>query len=1097
MSHDGSRKDERSVGTLAAGLGMDRDDTRDAVGPFDPLTCPNCSTPALPMASFCSHCGTRLRGVRRLVDLTTDQHAERRQVTIVFCDLVGSSAFTAEHDVEDVAGVIRRYHATVGAVMASFGGYIARPMGDGGLFYFGYPTASEDDSKHAVDAALATIDAIANLPPQLGSRLQVRIGISSGIVVVGDVLGASDWRGSDVVGDAANLAARLQQMAKPGEILVSGSAYEMTRKLFDYEEVGPLSLRGWPEPIQAWRPLRAVAYVDRFKARLPSGTVPPLIGRAAERAALERAWEQARTGAGCVVLLIGEPGMGKSRLAHEVTHVLVPPGTAHRRYFCASMQQNVALHPFVEQLAHAAGLTGTDTPGARLDKLTNVLRGAPEEDITLLADLVVPGTSTGRPSVREASPERQRDRILGAVLASFLRDAAEAPLVLLVEDAHWIDPSSRDLLARIVIAAPGYPMLLLVTARPQFRPEWAARSDVQRLELDPLAPEDSACLVRATCEHVRLSEEIVRDIVARADGVPLFIEEVTRSILEPGVAGQPVPVSLHASLLSRIDRLGPARALAETAATIGRAFDLRLLATVCGVPEAELHPELERLVVSHFLQRSQAGGRTTYAFRHALICDATYGTVIRERRHAIHARIAETMEQQFPADAASQPQVVALHYTAAALDRKAAVWWLRAGLQSLQRSAMTEALTQLRRALALVEKLPDDVERKRIELEVLVVYGKVLMATKGHAADITGEVFVRARALCDQLGDPPQLLAVLFVQWGHAFFRALPADMQARASEILERGKQRNDDVWLVMGYYTLGFTCFLSGKNDEAMNLVRTGIGRYDPARRHLYAGPTVADPCIVMRTYLSWSLMLHGALIDAEREALTAVAEARALAQPWALALALNQEVFAMLWLRGPAAAEAPLSELERVSAGAEYYTTMASVLRGWYLSDVGDHAAGLYMARDGRSRMATAQTYLHMPHFLRQEAAMLLRMNRPDEALESIDAAGQLQRQTGQLWDESDLHRQRGDVLLALGRTGDAGDEMTIAGRLSRERGMHLFYLRAAVSLARLRATTGRRPEAVALLREARALVDGDETILDVAAADRLLAKLAVPI
>jgi class 3 adenylate cyclase/tetratricopeptide (TPR) repeat protein len=1088
-----SDDDEQSnSGAAALQAGADGKVAPDAhpVEPFEGLICPNCDTPALPMASFCSHCGTRLRSPSQPLDVP-NHFAERRQVTIVFCDLVGSAALTAKHEVEDVADVLHRYYATVGTVIASFGGYIARLIGDGGLFYFGYPTASEDDSKRAVDAALAIVAAIAHLPPQLGSRLQVRIGISSGIVVVGDLLGATETRGNDIVGDAANLAARLQQLAVPGQILVSEGVHELTRTLFHYEEIGRVSLRGWPEPVPVWRPDRAVAYVDRFTVRLVSG-VAPLVGRTAERAVLHAAWEQARSGAGRVILLVGEPGIGKSRLAHELMGALVPQGTAQRRYFCASMQQNVALHPFIDQLTHSGGLTAADSPAERLAKLSALLEGAEAADVALLADLVVPGTGSERPGGGEASPTR-RERILEALLGSVLRQAANGPLVVLIEDAHWIDPTSRDLLARLVSSAPGRALLLLVTARPQFRPDWVTSPDVLRLELDPLRSQESAILVRSTSGAIQLADDVVRDIVARADGVPLYLEEVTRSILEPGGGEVRVPASLHASLLSRIDRLGPARTLAETAAAIGRAFDLALLAAVCGTTEAVLLPRLERLVTSGLLQRSGAADRATYTFRHALICDATYGTIVRARRHAIHARIAETIEQHFPADATAQPQVLALHYTAAALDQKAATWWLRAGLQSLRLSAMTEALTQLRRALALLETLPDDTDRQQLELDVLVVYGKALLATEGHAADITGEVFARARALCHRLGDPPQLLTVLFVQWGRAFFRVQLDDAEARAADLLRGASQREDEMWLVMGYYTLGFVRFLRGGNDEAIGLLRQGIAHYDPARRHLYAGPTIGDPRVVMRTYLSWSLRLKGAFAECEREAFGAVEEARELSQQWLLGLALTQLAYGLLQLRGPDASEPYLQELEDIAAGADWHTAIALVLRGWHLAARGDPAAGLLVAREGRGRIMAVGAGLHVPHCLRAEAGMLLQLGRAAEALESVEAGHKIQQRTCQYWDASELHRRRGEVLLALGQVAAAEAEMFAALRISRERDEHMFGLRAAISLTRLHAARDDPAASLAILREERALVDDDPAILDVAAADDLLARL----
>jgi len=371
------------------------------------------------------------------------------------------------------------------------------------------------------------------------------------------------------------------------------------------------------------------------------------------------------------------------------------------RYYCAPAQQNVALHPFIEQLSHVARLIPGDPPGERVAKLAAVLAGCREADRALIANLIVPGTVPN--SVRDASPKLQLLRVLNALLASVLHRTADAPLLIVFEDAHWSDPTTRELLGKIVGTAAAHRLLLIVTARPQFRPDWASRPGVRRVELDPLAPEDSERLVRSTACQAPLAQDLVADIVLRSDGVPLYIEEVTRSVLESGGADQSVPASLHASLLSRIDRLGRASGIAEIAATIGRAFDLALLEAVCDVPKTEMSDALDRLVASGLVQHSDCGGETMYVFRHALIRDTAYGTIVRGRRRAIHARIAQTLEQDFSAEAAAQPQQLALHYAAAALDWKAASWWLRAGLQSLQRSAMAEARVQLQSALSLLE----------------------------------------------------------------------------------------------------------------------------------------------------------------------------------------------------------------------------------------------------------------------------------------------------------------------------------------------------------------------------------------------------------
>ncbi len=1070
------------VGIVAGGRGA---------GAVAPLACESCHAPPPPLALFCPRCGGRLAAAAPGAAARSGEgpafSAERRQVTLLFCDLVDSVALAAGQDPEDVADVMRRFHAALSETMARYSGRFERPTGDGGLFYFGHPAAAEDDCERAVRAALETIDCVARMPPQLGVRLQVRIGVSVGVVVVGDLLGGADRGGRDVIGDAANLGSRLQQAAAPGRVLVSDPVHRLTSAMFEWEDAGRTALRGWAEPIQVWRPLRPVAHADRFSARRIAG-VTPLLGRAAELGALTEAWRRACDGEGGAALLTGEPGIGKSRLTYELTQAVIQAGGSARSWFCAPMQQEAALQPVIQQLAHDSGCAEADDAAVRRAKLRAALARVPGEDAELVADLVAPGPEPTAPDRGEISPGRRRERLLQALLACVLALADQAPLALAIEDAHWIDPTTAELAARLAEAAAGRKLLLVVTARPQFQPEWASRPGVRTIRLEPLDPDDGARLVRATSGGAALGPEVVADIVARSDGVPLHIEEVTRAVVEPGGADRDVPASIHASLLGRIDRLGPARAVAEVAAAIGRSFDLALLAAVCATGEEELSESVARLLASGLVVTpADGGGRAVLTFRHALIRDATYGTIVRRRRRTLHARVAEALERDFPADAAAQPQLVASHWAAAGVDRQAAAWQLRAGLLSLQRSAVAEAQVQLRRALALLEGLPDDVERKTLELEVLVVYGKSLIATHGHAAEVTRAAFARAKALCLVLGDPPQLLTVLFVDWTQAFFRGRLLEAEERATDLLARADGR-DPVWRVMGLYVLGFTRLLIGDLRSSMALLSEGVERFEPDRRDDYAKPAIGDPRVIMRSHLGWGLLTSGAFGAARAQMAGAVEEARALGQPWALCLAISLEIHGHVVMHGAAGAGAMLDELERLTVGGAYHEAIARLERGWQIAAAGDAVEGLRVAREGRAMQAAIGSRLHLPVCLRYEAALLLGMGRADEALDSLEAGRRAQDETGEHMDDAEFHRVRGEALLALSRAPEAESELRAALRVSSERGQHLYALRAAISLARLLGSPAR-----GILAEARGMVEDDPSVADVAAADALLGRL----
>ena len=1045
------------------------------------------------MAKFCHECGNRYS------DLLLTQgeeafafRAERRLVTIVFADLVGSVSLAVGRDPEDVADAMRQFHATLSLAMTRFGGYFDRTLGDGGLFYFGYPAAAEDDCERAVDAALEAVRTVAELPLQFGRRLQVRIGIASGIALIGDLLGATDHGGHDVVGEVANLAARLQQTAAPGSVLVSDPVRQLTRSIFEYEDLGRLPLRGWIEAVQTWCPVRRIQQADRFGARHAAGG-SPLIGRAAELATLTRIWNATRAGAGCSVLLTGEPGIGKSRLLHELTTAVVPAKAVVVRYLCAPMQQEAALHPAIAELAHSAGLTAEDGPELRAAKLTATLVDCPEPDAAVIFGLVAPELTAAEPGLREPSPERRRHRILSALMDRLLRVAAIRPLVVVVEDAHWSDPTTRALLTRIAAAAPAHALLLAVAARPQFRPDWAFGADCVRIHIDPLSQQESGRLVRAAAGPVQLSDDVVDDIVARCDGVPLYVEEVTRTFIESGASDSDVPASIHASLLSRIDRLGRARVVAEVASVIGRVFTVDLLAAVSDIPPPELSQDLHRLMASGLIRQDEDGDRNGYAFRHALIRDATYGTIVRRRRRALHVRIAETMERDFEAWAAAHPQQVALHYAAGTLDERAAAWWLRAGLQSLRRSAMPEALTQLRRALAMLEALGDTPERRRLRLETLVVYGRALTVTQGAAAVMTRDVFASARALCEQVENSPQLLTVLYSEWTQSFFAGRLAEADAQGSALLHRAKATDDDVCMFMGCYALGLTRTYRGQLQDSALLLERAASLFNPALRDIYARPSVGDPYVITQGFVGWVAMMRGDFSKALRVAGEALAEATSLGQRGSIAMAVHMRYYIGLELHGPDGADARLIEYEEASAGVEHFEAFRPIVRAWTIAERGEFEAALRLSRIGRERHAAAGTRLNQAHFLLKEAEMLLGLGRLQEAEDGLDAAKRLQKETGEHWDDPEFHRIRAGLLVALGSPAAAERELLAAEQAAQAQQQHLFGLRARTARAKLLLNRGKAPEAGLLLREALALVEPGSCVRDVVAAQEVALRL----
>ena len=644
----------------------------------------------------------------------------------MFCDLVGSTALSARLDPEDLRAVIGRYHACVVETVSRFDGFVAKYMGDGVLVYFGYPQAHEDDAEQAVRAGLALVNAVGEM--EAPGQFQLRIGIATGLVVVGDLIGAGSAQEQAIVRETPNLAARLQALAEPNAIVIAESTRRLIGALFELADLGPQSLKGFAEPQRAWRVLAENRALGRFEA-LRSGATP-LVGREEEIELLLRRWTGANRGEGQVVLLAGEAGIGKSRLAAALIERVAAEPHTRLRYFCSPQHTDSALYPIIGQMERAAGLAHDDTPGAKLDKLDALLApsSTSPEDAGLLAEMLSLAND-GRYPVLALPPEQRRARTLAALIAQVEALARQFPVLMIFEDAHWSDPTSLEAFGRTIDRIANLRVLLVMTFRPEYAPPWIGQPQVTMLTINRLAVGEAGTLIDRIAGNHALPAGVRRDIIERTDGIPLFVEEMTKAVLEAGseraardlaavpFAAVAVPASLHASLMARLDRLGAAKRVAQIGAAIGRDFSHALVAAVVGEPETELGAALDRLVAAGLLFRQGVPPHATYLFKHALVQDAAYGTLLREGRRALHARIADILERRFAEIAERQPELLARHYAEAGLIEKAARLWGKAGQQSLERSALVEAIEQMSRALALIAALPATTALRREQLE--------------------------------------------------------------------------------------------------------------------------------------------------------------------------------------------------------------------------------------------------------------------------------------------------------------------------------------------------------------------------------------------
>src|SRR6516165_4676766 len=703
--------------------------------------------------------------------------AERRQVTVMFSDLVGSTALSARMGPEDLRELISAYHKCVAEAVRRFGGFVAQYLGDGVLVYFGYPEAHEDDAERAVRAGLELIEAMIALKSP--ASLQTRVGIATGLVVVGDLMvGSGEAHERGVVGETPNLAVRLQGIAEPNTVVIAEATRRLLGNLFELKDLGARDLKGVAEPLRAWVALRASTVESRFEALHPSG-LTALVGRAEETELLLRRWSRAKGGDGQVVLISGEAGIGKSRLTAALLESLASEPHTRLRYFCSSQHTDSAFYPIIGQMERAAGLLHDDTSQQKLDKLDALLAQTSTsiQDAALLAEMLSLPNGGRYPALALGSQQR-RQKTMEALTAQMKTLSLQNPVLMVLEDAHWADPTSLEAFGRVVDRIRTLRVLLLVTFRPEFDAPWAGRPYVTSLIINRLAERQAGAMIDRIVGNKLLSASIRQDIIERTDGIPLFVEEMTKAVLEAGsetaaaraLAAVPppalaVPASLHASLIARLDRLGgPAKELAQIAAAIGREFSHALLSSVVRQSETELGSALDRLIQAGLLFRHGKPPNATYLFKHALVQDAAYGTLLREPRRALHARIADVLESRFAEIAENQPELLARHCTEAGMIEKAAGLWGKAGQRSLERSALVEAAEQLRRALG----------REEIKLQVALI--APLIHVRGYAASEVKAAAERARLLIEQaesLGEPPEdpllLFSVLYTFWASSY----------------------------------------------------------------------------------------------------------------------------------------------------------------------------------------------------------------------------------------------------------------------------------------------------------------------------------------
>src|SRR6516162_2120017 len=1041
------------------------------------------------------------------VELKPQEVAERRQVTVIFSDLVGSTALSARMDPEDMRELISAYQKCVAETVSRFGGFIAKYMGDGVLVYFGYPHAHEDDAERAVRAGLELIAAVGGLKTRV--TLQARVGIATGLVVVGDLIGSGEAQERGVVGETPNLAARLQTLATPNTLVIGEATRRQIGGLFDLEDLGPQQLAGFSGPKRVWRVLGESGEVSRFEA-LRSGETP-LVGREEEVELLIRRWRQAKSGEGRVVLLSGEPGIGKSRLTAALSEHIEAEPHVRMRYFCSPHHQDSLFYPVIGQLERAAGFARDDGPEAKLDKLATLLAPAAEAgDISLLVDLLsLP--SGARFAPLELSPQRKKECTFAALLRQLEGLGRQQPILMIFEDLHWIDPTSREFLDLVLPQIDHLPVLLVATFRPEFQPPWTGQPYVTAIALNRLGRSEGVAMIQRLAGNAcLLPQDLIAEIVERTDGVPLFVEEMTKAVLEAGAergreiaASTPatrlgVPATLQASLMARIARLGPvSKGVAQIGAAIGREFSYELAVSVGDLAQERFHDALQRLVDAGLVFQRGVPPTAEYLFKHALVQDAAYGTLLRGTRRQLHARIATSLEAHFPDRVAREPEALARHFSEAQQPDRALGYWLAAGERAIRRSANQEAIGHLTTGLAQLAQLPDTADRTRQELALQRLLGQANFAVKGLAAVETDRAFSRARELCVATDDDQSIIPVLFgnilVEWGSAQF----AKAETTANEIFQRAERTGDTGAGIAADFAVAATCLQSGGNlPRARRHYDSAISSYrdvDAAAAHRFAYDYSIELGAFSFVYAGWCSWLLGYPDQSLRLVEESITVGERVRHDYSRSRVLYCKsvvhAFRREWALVEECAVASIAVAQERGLG-----MMVAVARIMWTAAQAMHEPSSEAVAEIRKAIRTYRATgnrLHSTHHLILLTQALAACGHYGEGLATVREAATLVDEIGERMVEAEIRRLEGNLLLAENGWAEAEARYVKALEVARAQEARSLELRAATSLAGLWAERGRSAEARDLLtpvygwftegfgtrdlKEARALLD----------------------
>jgi class 3 adenylate cyclase/predicted ATPase len=1050
-----------------------------------PATCSQCGQSSPGDFSFCGHCGAALSPPASSDRRAHNDHeligsdADRRQMTVMFCDLVGSTALSQKLDPEDLRDLIAAFRKTCADAVRQCGGWIARYLGDGMLVYFGYPSADENSPEMAVRAALRIIVKLREGGPDVmyfGSPLQARIGVHTGLVVAGDLPSGNEREAFSIVGETPNIAARLQSIADPQTILISETTYALVRHRFECRELGQQHLRGTARPVRVFEPVAErlnYATQDAFELR----DLTPLAGREKELAVLVRAWAEVKEDSGRALLISGEPGIGKSRLIHAF-HSSLEGGCSFIACNCAAHCSDSAFYPIIDLLHRYISIDSSDGNHERLRKIANALEqsGLPSgEALPFLGPLLsIPAAVLG--SSINFSPLAWREKTIDLLVSWIMKASERRPMILVVEDLHWADPSTLETIARLVSSIPRAKLLLIVTSRQEFNPEWTGALNVSNIDLARLAVDDAKQMIDALDTRAELSDEVRSQLIERTDGVPLFLEELTKAFVETKLldgntdnlqrdSGESIiPSTLRDFLMARLDRLHSVKRTAQIASTLGREFRYDLLLAVSSMPENDLCEALSQLVVRELLFQRGVPPRSTYFFKHALIQEAAYQSLLRSARRHYHRMTADVLTNQFPDIANQRPELVAHHFSLGGADHLAVPFWQTAGERALERYANAEALAHLRKALTAVEHLADLPERAQQEATLLASIGTAVTALKGWAAPEAETIYSRARILCQALGDTHTLAAAL--RGLQSYFQVRGPLRAARqvSRQLLELAQRGDDRSMEVEAKRAFGWCLFCLGELGSSKRFLENAVRDYDPEQSKSNIRAYGSDAGVAGLSNLAWLEWSIGNSRRAIERSDEAIRLARALGHPLSLTYALCMSAAVYQGLQRPDIAQSLASST--VQLGKEnslsYWCAWGTIIHGWTICEQGHIEEGIAEINRGISAYRATGANLFNAYALGLLSDACAKAGKACEGITHVNEAIASAKSIDMHIFDAELLRIKAALLVQTGAPEDlAAAELRKAVKISHHQGAKMLELKARTALFEISARTMKTP------------------------------------